>query len=108
MALVRQALRKAAYLGLETGSEGKVSRERQGEARERSELERRFPRLCHKHGLPLPHVNVAGRLIAGDKRSRTTASVTRSYVSGASRSFDSRGGRSPKTQGQSSPCSFGI
>jgi hypothetical protein len=54
MALVRQALRKAAYLGLETGSEGKVSRERQGEARERSELERRFPRLCHKHGLPLP------------------------------------------------------
>jgi very-short-patch-repair endonuclease len=56
--VVRQALRTAAYLGLETGSEGKVSRECQGEAWERSELERRFLRLCHKHGLPLPHVNV--------------------------------------------------
>jgi very-short-patch-repair endonuclease len=60
---LRRALRKSAYLGLDIGGEERVSEgegdgSAGGKARERSELERRFLQLCHKHGLPLPHVNV--------------------------------------------------
>ncbi len=54
---MRQALRNAAYRRLDTGSEGEGALGRGEDARERSELEGRFLRLCHKHGLPLPLVN---------------------------------------------------
>ncbi len=55
---LRRALRQAAYLGLELGSEGERHRGHGRTGRERGELERLFLRLCHAHGLPLPHVNV--------------------------------------------------
>lgn len=51
---LRRALRRAAFLGVDFGSEG-------GGSRERSDLERRFLRLCHRNELPLPHVNVSIR-----------------------------------------------
>jgi very-short-patch-repair endonuclease len=50
---VRRTLRQAAYLGLEIGEEGRG----RDCARERSDLEERFLRLCHRHALPLPLVN---------------------------------------------------
>jgi hypothetical protein len=55
---LRRALRQAAYLGLEIGGEGEGARAAGKSGHDRGELERRFLRLCHKHGLPLPHVNV--------------------------------------------------
>ena len=48
---VRRAMRKAEFLRLDIGNEG-------GHDRTRSELEARFLRLCHRHGLPRPEVNV--------------------------------------------------
>jgi very-short-patch-repair endonuclease len=50
-AVVRRALRQAAYLGLDLGNEGKGSRDR-------SELERRMLWVCRRHHLPIPEVNV--------------------------------------------------
>jgi hypothetical protein len=50
--LLRSAIRVANYRRLEIGNEG-------GEAGERSELERRFLRFCHRNGLPQPEVNVS-------------------------------------------------
>jgi hypothetical protein len=54
----RRALRQAAILGLPTGSE-------EARDRTRSELEFEFLRLCARHGLPAPEVNVriGGRLV---------------------------------------------
>jgi hypothetical protein len=49
--VVAVALRQANFEGLEIGSEG-------GAAAERSELERRFLRFCHRNGLPQPAANV--------------------------------------------------
>ncbi len=48
--VVAKALRVAAFKGWEVGNEG-------GDAKERSELERRFLRFCHRNRLPLPLVN---------------------------------------------------
>jgi very-short-patch-repair endonuclease len=48
---LRRAIRQADFLGLPTGPDVEVDRTR-------SELERRFLRLCHRHHLPTPAVNV--------------------------------------------------
>jgi very-short-patch-repair endonuclease len=48
--VVATALRVANYKGWEVGNEG-------ADANERSELERRFLRFCHRNRLPLPLVN---------------------------------------------------
>jgi very-short-patch-repair endonuclease len=50
---VRRAIREAEFLGLQIGEE--ASRESKPT---RSLLERRFLRLCRRHGLPEPEVNV--------------------------------------------------
>jgi very-short-patch-repair endonuclease len=49
--VVRSARRQAAYLGLDLGNEGQYTRER-------SDLEDLFFKLCRRHRLPLPEVNV--------------------------------------------------
>jgi len=49
--VVRRAIRQANFKRLDIGNEG-------GHTGERSELERRFLRFCHRNGLPLPEVNV--------------------------------------------------
>ncbi len=48
---LRRAIRQADVLGLPHGEE-------QGHDRTRSDLERDFLRICRRHGLPLPEVNV--------------------------------------------------
>ncbi len=48
---LRRAIRQAEVLGLALGEEAETDRTR-------SELERRFLRLCRSHGLPRPEVNV--------------------------------------------------
>jgi very-short-patch-repair endonuclease len=48
---LRRAIRQANVLGLPIGEEG-------GRDRTRSDLERNFLRLCRRHGLPPPDVNV--------------------------------------------------
>ena len=47
---VRRAIRQAEVLGLETGERGPDPT--------RSELEHRFLRLCRRHRIPAPEVNV--------------------------------------------------
>ncbi len=49
--LVAKAIRQASFRRLDIGNEG-------GHICERSELERRFLRFCHRNGLALPEVNV--------------------------------------------------
>jgi very-short-patch-repair endonuclease len=48
---LRQAIRQAGVLGLRIDAERKPDRTR-------SELEHLFLRLCQRHGLPIPQVNV--------------------------------------------------
>jgi very-short-patch-repair endonuclease len=50
--LVRRAIRQAHFDGLAIGDEGRET------GRTRSDLELRFLRLCRRHGLPEPEVNV--------------------------------------------------
>jgi very-short-patch-repair endonuclease len=50
---VRRAIRQAGFLGLDIGAE-----DRREPALTRSTLERRFLRLCRRHRLPEPEVNV--------------------------------------------------
>ena len=51
VAVVRGALRQAAYLGIETGGEGE-------DTHERSELEKRMLWVCRRYHLPTAEVNV--------------------------------------------------